>query len=102
MSCLRSQDTVARYGGDEFIVVLHSVATIQSIGHVAQKLLDTLLKSYYFKNQELNISASIGIAVFPDDGADADSLITNSDAAMYTAKQAGRNNYKFFQSTMNA
>lgn len=102
VSSLRSQDTVARYGGDEFIVVLHSVPTIHNIGPVVQKLLDTLLKPYHFKNQELNISASVGIAVFPDDGADADSLITNSDAAMYTAKQDGRNNYKFFQSSMNA
>lgn len=102
VSCLRSQDTVARYGGDEFIVVLHSVTNLQSIGPVAQKLLDTLLKPYYFKNQELNISASIGIAVFPDDGTDADTLITHSDAAMYTAKEAGRNNYKFFKPPMNS
>ena len=93
---------MARYGGDEFIVVLHSVANLQSIGPVARKLLDSLLKPYHFKNQELNISASVGIAVFPDDGPDADSLITNSDAAMYTAKQAGRNNYKFFQPNLNS
>ena len=102
VSCLRNQDTVARYGGDEFIVVLHSVANLQSFGPIAQKLLDSLLKPYHFKNQELNISASVGIAVFPDDGSDADSLITNSDAAMYTAKQAGRNNYQFFQSNLNS
>lgn len=102
VSCLRNQDTVARYGGDEFIVVLHSVANLQSIGPVTRKLLDSLLKPYHFKNQELNISASVGIAVFPDDGSDADSLITNSDAAMYTAKQAGRNNYKFFQPNLNS
>ena len=101
VSSLRVQDTVARYGGDEFIVVLHSVSTIQDVGRLARKLLDALLLPYHFKEHELNISASIGIAVFPADGADADTLLTHSDTAMYIAKQAGRNNYKFFARQMN-
>jgi diguanylate cyclase (GGDEF)-like protein/PAS domain S-box-containing protein len=102
VSCLRSQDTVARYGGDEFIVVLHSVANSQDTGSVAKKLLDALLMPYQIKGNELNISASIGIAVFPDHGTDADMLLTHSDTAMYHAKEAGRNNYKFFAQQLNA
>jgi len=96
VSSLRSEDTVARIGGDEFIVVLHSVATAQDAGTTAQKLLDALLLPYRFADKELHISASIGIAVFPDDGEDMDTLLKNSDAAMYHAKEAGRNNCQFF------
>ena len=96
VSSLRSQDTVARTGGDEFIVVLHSVANAQDAGPLAQKLLDALLLPYLFAGKKLHISASIGIAVFPDDGEDIDTLLKNSDAAMYQAKEAGRNNCQFF------
>ena len=98
---LRSQDTVARLGGDEFIVVLHTVARAHDAGGTTQKLLDALLRPYHIQNEELRISASVGIAVFPDDGTDANTLLKYSDTAMYHAKEAGRNNYKFFSQQMN-
>jgi diguanylate cyclase (GGDEF)-like protein/PAS domain S-box-containing protein len=96
VSSLRSQDTVARTGGDEFVVVLHNVATGQDAGTTAQKLLNALLLPYWFAGKDLYISASIGIAMFPGDGEDVDTLLTHSDTAMYHAKESGRNNYQFF------
>lgn len=101
VSSLRGQDTVARQGGDEFIVLLPSVANAQDAGNTAQKLLDVLLLPYEIDAKELYISASIGIAVFPGDGTDADTLLKHSDTAMYHAKEAGRNNCQFFAPQMN-
>jgi len=101
VSSLRSQDTVARQGGDEFIVLLPSVAHAQDAEILAQKLLDALKFPYHLKGKQLHISASIGIAVFPGDGEDADTLLKHSDTAMYHAKDAGRNNYQFFAPQMN-
>jgi diguanylate cyclase (GGDEF)-like protein/PAS domain S-box-containing protein len=101
VASLRSRDTVARQGGDEFIVLLSGVANAQDAGTMAQKLLDALLLPYHFKGKQLYISASIGIAVFPDDGEDAATLLKYSDTAMYHAKDAGRNNYQFFAPQMN-
>lgn len=100
-SGLRSEDTVARQGGDEFIVVLPSVANAQAAGMVAQKLLADLIVPYQFGENDLYASASIGIAIFPDDGEDVDTLLKNSDVAMYHAKESGRNNYQFFAPKMN-
>ncbi len=101
VSSLRGQDTVARQGGDEFIVLLPSVANAQDAGNTAQKLLDVLLRPYDIDAKELYISASIGIAVFPDDGKDVDTLLKHSDTAMYHAKETGRNNCQFFAPQMN-
>lgn len=101
VSSVRSEDTVARQGGDEFIVLLPSMSNAQDAGILAQKLLADLILPYQIRDKELHISASIGIAVFPDDGEDVDSLLKNSDIAMYHAKDAGRNNYQFFTQTMN-
>jgi diguanylate cyclase (GGDEF)-like protein/PAS domain S-box-containing protein len=101
VSSLRSQDTVARQGGDEFIVLLHSVAMAQDAGTMAQKLLNALLLPFQIGGKELYIGASIGIAVLPDDGEDADTLLRHCDAAMYHAKESGRNNYKFFLRQMD-
>lgn len=97
VSCLRSEDTVARQGGDEFVVVLHSIANAQDAGIAAQKLLDALIAPCLINGHELQVSASIGIATFPNDGDDEVELLKNSDIAMYRAKKAGRNNYQFFE-----
>ncbi|TCV84105.1 sensor domain-containing diguanylate cyclase [Sulfurirhabdus autotrophica] len=100
VSCLRSEDTVARQGGDEFVVVLHSVANVQDAGVAAQKLLDVLKAPCMVKGHELSVGASIGIATFPDDGDDEVELLKKSDIAMYHAKETGRNNYRFFEDEM--
>ena len=98
---VRSDDTVARQGGDEFIILLSEISHPEDAGLIAQKLLDSLLQPFTIKGKELHISASIGIAIFPDDGNDMASLLKNSDIAMYHAKESGRNNYQFFSSEMN-
>ncbi len=100
VACMRSEDTVARQGGDEFVVVLHSVANVQDAGVAAQKLLDVLKAPCRVKGHELSVGASIGIATFPDDGDDDVDLLKKSDIAMYHAKEAGRNNYRFFDEKM--
>ncbi len=101
-SCVRGEDTVARQGGDEFIVVLHMIANHQDASIVAQKILDALAQTYSINGEELHISGSIGIAVFPNDGEGVEALLKNSDTAMYHAKEAGRNNYQFFAQEMNS
>jgi diguanylate cyclase (GGDEF)-like protein/PAS domain S-box-containing protein len=101
VSCVRTEDTVARQGGDEFIVLLPSIDLAQDAGVVAAKLLDTLNQPFEINDKQMHIGASIGIAVFPDDGADVDSLMKNSDIAMYHAKESGRNIYQFFTESMN-
>lgn len=101
VACVRKQDTVARQGGDEFIVVLHTITNILDASSVAQKILDTLIKPYQINEKELHISSSIGIAVYPNDGDNVDTLLKHSDVAMYHAKTSGRNNFKFFTHQLN-
>ena len=101
VSCVRGEDTVARQGGDEFIVVLSDIDSIQSASAVAQKILDVLVFPFLIGDKEMHIGCSIGITLFPDDGMDVDTLLKNSDTAMYHAKSAGRNNYQFFAPNMN-
>lgn len=98
---VRSDDTVARQGGDEFIVLLPDIAQPQDAELVAQKLLTALTSPFHIEDRELFISASIGIAIYPVDGKDVDTLLKNSDIAMYHAKERGRNNYQFFSQEMN-
>lgn len=99
--CVRTEDTVARQGGDEFIVVLNSIAESLDAAKVAQKILDSLMQPFYIHGNELHIGGSIGIAVFPNDGGTAETLLRNSDVAMYHAKENGRNNYQFFTDELN-
>jgi len=93
---LREEDTVARLSGDEFAILLPSIAHVEHADRVATKLLETLAKPYTINDREVFVSASIGIAVFPDDGADGTQLLRNADAAMYRAKEAGRNHCAYF------
>ncbi len=101
LNCVRDEDTVARQGGDEFIVVLPNVKRFEDVAIVAQKVLVTLAAPYSIDNTELNISASIGVSVYPDDGEDVETLMRHADTAMYYAKATGRNNFQFFTPKMN-
>ncbi|MEO4046042.1 EAL domain-containing protein [Pseudomonas sp. CAU 1711] len=100
-SCVRGSDTVSRNGGDEFVVLLAEGRGLQDAGIAAQKILATLAKPHRIEQQELRVTSSIGISVYPADAGDAETLLKNADTAMYHAKQAGRNNYQFFRHDMN-
>ncbi|MDX2221006.1 MAG: EAL domain-containing protein [Burkholderiales bacterium] len=100
-TCLREGDTVSRLGGDEFVIVLPEVHGSHDVSIVAAKILETLSQPYHLQGQDLHASASIGVALFPEDGEDADTLMRNADAAMYHAKDSGRANYQFFTEHMN-
>ena len=98
---IREADTVARLGGDEFVVVLEGLETDAVIANRAQAVLATLAAPLRYRDQELFTAASIGVAVFPRDGDDAESLLKHADVAMYRAKEAGRNNVQFYTEAMH-
>ncbi|MCW8822417.1 MAG: EAL domain-containing protein, partial [Sulfurovum sp.] len=98
-SILRDEDTLARLGGDEFILLLPE-SNVDEAQKVAQKLLYAIQAPFSIEQYELNITASIGIALYPTDGLDKETLSKNADAAMYRAKEAGRNGYSFFTEEM--
>ncbi len=98
---LRVGDTICRIGGDEFVVVLPEVKRSSDVAQVAQKVIEQVSLPETIEGRELAVTCSIGIAVYPDDGRDAETLIRNADAAMYHAKELGRANYQFFTEQMN-
>ncbi len=102
VKCVRVSDTVSRLGGDEFIVLLSEVAQSKNAALCAQKLLKMLRAPNSIGHHGLEISASIGISIYPEDGTDPETLIKTADTAMYQAKENGRNNYRFFEQEMNA
>ncbi len=101
VSVVRSEDTVARQGGDEFIVLLSNLDNAFDAEEVAQKILGALQLDFLIDEKVLHISGSIGISLFPDDGEDIWTLLKNSDSAMYHAKKKGRNSCEFFKPEMN-
>lgn len=98
--CVRDYDTVARLGGDEFTVVLSELHNISDIGRIAQDIIDKLSEPFILSDREVYISASIGIAIYPDDASSVDDLIKHADQTMYVAKSDGRSCFRFFINTM--
>jgi diguanylate cyclase (GGDEF)-like protein/PAS domain S-box-containing protein len=99
--CLRDTDTVARLGGDEFTIMLPDATNAQVVGEVAQRILSEFTRPFNDGEQEMYVSASIGISLFPRDGANPDELVKHADTAMYSAKDSGRNNYRYFTEDLN-
>jgi diguanylate cyclase (GGDEF)-like protein len=99
--CLREGDSVARLGGDEFVLCLSLIEGGGDAASIAQKTLDTLDQVFIVNGHELHVSASIGISIYPDNGADVESLMRTADTAMYHAKEKGRSNYQFFTPSLN-
>ena len=96
-AALRKGDTIARFGGDEFVLILPDLETIEDAIQVAQKIVDSFCKPFLIDTHQLVVTMSIGIAVYPNDGTDDDILLRNADIAMYQAKQAGRSRYELYK-----
>jgi diguanylate cyclase (GGDEF)-like protein len=97
----RHSDTVARMGGDEFVVLIENHANLEDISGCAQRLVDQMSAPYLLNGKEYHVTLSIGISVFPSDGSDSQSLLKAADVAMYRAKEIGRNNYQYYLPSMN-
>ena len=99
--CVRETDTISRQGGDEFLLVLSDLTGTEAIPPVLLKIRERLQSPFTVDGHELTTSASIGVALYPDDGRDFETLLKKADTAMYRAKDAGRNHYRFFDEQMN-
>jgi diguanylate cyclase (GGDEF)-like protein len=100
-ACVRKGDTVARFGGDEFAILVEGVGVMEDASHIAEKLIDVLSRPVLIDEHELFVTTSIGISIYPDDSADAHSLLKHADTAMYRAKDMGRNTYQFYSNDMS-
>ena len=100
--CARDQDTVARIGGDEFVILMTGVRDVPDIAVAAERIMDAICSEFVIQERTFNISCSVGISIFPEHGADSETLIKNADTAMYCAKESGRNSVRFFTDIMNA
>ena len=101
-ACTRETDIVARLGGDEFVIIATHLSNDENASTLAQRILDTIKQGIDLEDQSLSTSTSIGIAIYPRDGTDADELLKHADLALYQAKDAGRGGYRFFDPQLNA
>ena len=97
---IRENDIAARNGGDEFVVVINDFGRTEFIGYIAEKILNEISLPYHIDNHTLEVTPSIGISVYPNDGDDGETLLKNADVAMYHAKELGRNNFQLFSQEM--
>jgi diguanylate cyclase (GGDEF)-like protein len=100
-NCVRASDTVSRQGGDEFIILLPDVDHPNDSAVAARKILAAVAGTYFIDDNDLHVTTSIGVSIYPEDGIDAETLIKNADTAMYWAKENGRHSYQFFKLAMN-
>jgi diguanylate cyclase (GGDEF)-like protein len=96
--CLRETDTMARQGGDEFVVLMDELADREPVTRVSQRILDAMIEPFVIDGHEIHVTASIGISVYPDDGR---TLLRNADVALYLAKEKGKNNYQFYSAQID-
>jgi diguanylate cyclase (GGDEF)-like protein len=102
LHCVRAADTVVRLGGDEFVVVLADLPRASdTVTPTLQRIIDNIARPVVLGDRDVQISCSMGLATYPTDGTTADALLANADAAMYRAKEMGRNNFQFYQAEMN-
>ena len=101
LNILRPEDTVARFGGDEFVLVATEVQGLADVTDIAERIVTRLATPMIIGEQEITVSASLGIALYPDDGDTVDELLKNADAAMYHAKEGGRNTFSYYSKEMN-
>jgi diguanylate cyclase (GGDEF)-like protein len=101
-TALRKGDTVARFGGDEFVLILPDLKVIEDAIQVAQKIVDSFCKPFLVDTHQLTVTTSIGIALYPNDGTDEVMLLKNADIAMYQAKQAGRSQYQLYKKVVSS
>lgn len=99
--CVNETDTVARIGGDEFVILLPDIIHEKNIGNIANEILETVRDPILIDSHELYISVSIGVTIYPDDGKDVETLLTNADVAMYRAKERGKNNFQLYTPALN-
>jgi len=100
--CVRESDTVARLGGDEFTLMLPDLKHVDNATHIAEKVIEAFSKPFYIKNRRFFVTASIGVTLYPLDDNNVEDMLRNADTAMYYAKDAGRNNFQFYNYEMTA
>lgn len=100
--CLRDEDTIARWGGDEFILLLPNLKSLNDAAKIAHRISDALKPVFWVDGHELRVTCSVGIATYPHNGSDAQTLLKNADAALYRAKEQGRNTYEFYDARINS
>jgi diguanylate cyclase (GGDEF)-like protein/PAS domain S-box-containing protein len=102
LGCVREGDTVSRWAGDEFTLILPNIQTVENAIAIAQRILESLRDEFDLEGHTLHVSSSIGIAFYPTDGEDAETLLKNADAALYRSKEGGRNSYQLYTAAINS
>ena len=99
-SVMRNNDTICRHGGDEFLIIIEDISNIEDVIHIVRKIMDNISEPIQFNQHKINLTTSMGISLFPNDGNTVDDLLKNADSAMYKAKDEGRNTFKFYTEDM--
>lgn len=102
LSCIRDGDTISRWGGDEFTILLPKIGSLDDASAIARRILQVLQSPFDIQAYRLHVTCSIGIAIYPDHGTNSETLLKNADAALYKAKDRGRNNYQHYNQTLNS